>query len=532
MKIEDISHYFNLGKITSQLLYSRGLTSFNAIDKFLNPSLDNLQDPARIPNIESIKGIIEQHIDWNNKILIYGDYDVDGTGGATILYKALKMMGAENLRGMISNRFKDGYGLSQRIVDYTLEHNISLLITVDCGISDWQYIKQLKDKGVDVIVIDHHEGKPINTEYIDLKVESGDLEFTEYCGAGIAWMASRYFTNSDLYDLLDLVAFATIADVVPLVKDNRAITAKGIEKMKRNPMEPIRQLIEIQDIKLSDITSGKVGYQVAPLINAQGRLADNQKAFDYLTGQLSKITDKTNPKYEDIAEEFREINERRKEISDRCLKNAKKKVKPSDNIVVVQEEIPAGVVGLVAGDIKEELNKPVVVIGQPNGEGLCKGSCRSVYPLSIVEALDNASEYLETFGGHDMASGLSIKESNIEGFKSCLLEYVDGIEYSSTKYDMELSTSKIDTRLINDLDVFKPTGRSNPSPKFLFEGNVSKKLIGKDYNHIKGKINDVEFIGFGMGSKIGSLNSSMIGSLSINKWRGRSKPQIYLKEIL
>jgi single-stranded-DNA-specific exonuclease len=302
--------------------------------------------------------------------------------------------------------------------------------------------------------------------------------------------------------------------------------------MKRNPMEPIRQLIEIQDIKLSDITSGKVGYQVAPLINAQGRLADNQKAFDYLTGQLSKITDKTNPKYEDIAEEFREINERRKEISDRCLKNAKKKVKPSDNIVVVQEEIPAGVVGLVAGDIKEELNKPVIVIGQPNGEGLCKGSCRSVYPLSIVEALDNASEYLETFGGHDMASGLSIKESNIEGFKSCLLEYVDGIEYSSTKYDMELSTSKIDTRLINDLDVFKPTGRSNPSPKFLFEGNVSKKLIGKDYNHIKGKINDVEFIGFGMGSKIGSLNSSMIGSLSINKWRGRSKPQIYLKEIL
>lgn len=525
MKTEEISHYFELHDITSQLLKQRGLTSFNAIDKFLNPSLDNLQDPAKIPNIKHIKSVIEQHIDWNNKILIYGDYDVDGTSGATILYKALKKMGSHYLRGLISNRFKDGYGLSQRIVDHVLKYNISLLITVDCGISDWQYIKQMKAEGVDVIVIDHHEGEPIDTEYIDLKVNSGDLKFEEYCGAGVAWLASRYFTDSDLYELLDLVAFATIADVVPLVKDNRIITTKGMEKLKRNPMKPLKWLVKVQDIKLKDLTSGKVGYQIAPLINAQGRLADNQKAFDYLTNT-------TDRELKDIALEFRDINERRKEISNRCLKSAKKKVDEEDNIVVVQEKIPAGVVGLVAGDIKEELNKPVVVVGEPNKNGICKGSCRSVAPLSMVEALNSASEYLENYGGHDMAAGLGIKSENIKDFKDHLLDYTKDIEYKTVKYDMKLDTKDITMELIKDLEIFRPTGRGNPSPKFLMEGSISKKLIGKEYNHIKGTINNIEFIGFGMGSKIGSVDSSIVGSLSINTWLGRSKPQIYLKSIV
>jgi len=526
MKEQEVLDDFGFDEIISKLLEKRGLaSSYSELRNFLHPSIDNLQDTNNIPNIDRIEAIISQHLEYQSQILVYGDYDVDGTSGATILYKMLEKLGADNVEGMISSRFKDGYGLSQRVVDYILEQGKDLVITVDCGISDWEYIKQLKEEGIDVIVIDHHEAEEsIGTEFVDLKVESGDLEFTEYCGAGIAWMVARHLLKEEFYEVLDLVAFATVADVVPLRDDNRAIVAEGLKKFNSNPMEPLRELANVQNKKIGDITAGKIGYQIAPLINAQGRLSENQKGFEYLSGQLDVSS---------TARELRNINERRKEISKRALKSALKKTNEHDNIIIVQEDIPAGVVGLVAGDIKEKLNLPVIVIGEPDEDGNCKGSGRSVRPLNIYESLKTADTYLENFGGHKFACGLSIRQDNIDDFKEYMLDYTKDISYKKVQADMEIETDDINLSLINDLKVFNPTGRGNPTPKFEITGEIgSKELVGSRGEHLSASIDGIDAIGFGMSDKFHQLNCGIIGTLGINEWNGYKNLQVYIKRVL
>lgn len=481
-----------------------------------------------------MKALIEEHIEWDNKIFIFGDYDVDGTTSSAILYKALKKLNAQ-VEVVIGDRFIDEYGLSKGAIDRMDKKGAGCIITVDCGISNHEEIKYAKSKNIDVIVVDHHEpdndrdGNKVlpKCEFVDLKAVQGAYEFTELCGAGIAWKVAQYITEEPLYYMLDLVAFATIADVVPLVGENRVMVKHGLQDINDNPNLGLKKLIEVNDFKDREITSGRVGYTLAPCINARGRIDNNQISFELLSS-------KDRGRVEEIATILKKENEKRKVMTKEAIADIQEKVDEDDNIIIAQNDIGKGIVGVVAGDIKEDFDKPSVVFGEPNKDGICKGSARSCKPLHIKEALDKVPDLLEGYGGHKFAAGLSIHIDNIDRFKKEMLEITEGIEYETTKYDMELDVSDISKSLVYDLEVFNPTGRSNPSPKFLVSGKARRIRPTKSGEHLMFTINGIDAIAFSMVDQYEKLkyNGEVIGSVDINEYRGNKTLQIKVSEIL
>lgn len=489
--------------------------------------MDYLHNPSYIPDIDHVKNIIQSHIDWDNLIYIYGDYDVDGVCGSAILYKTLKKMGAEYVYTVISDRFRDGYGLSKEAIDIMHNCGAHLIVTVDCGISDGELIEYAKSKNIDVIVLDHHEtDDPPGCPFIDLKVNSQNYPYTKLSGAGITWKVCQHLSNENLFNLLDILTMSTVADVVPLRNENRVIVNRGLKKLSQTHNKGLDSLLRVSYLKSKDITTGHVGFVLAPMINAQGRLDNNQVSFELL------ITEDPQ-KSSEIAKQLYKMNEKRKKLTEEYLKIAEKQVEEDKNIIIIQGNFEKGVVGLIAGDIKEKVKKPVIAFGKEDGKGICKGSCRSVKPLHIKESLDEVEGLLENYGGHKYAAGLSIKKGNLSIFKDKLYKMTDGMEYKVTKYDLELDTSEISYNLVEDLKAFNPTGRSNPSPKFLIKDNVDniKVLKGK---HLKFKIGGVEAIAFEKVDEIGKLknNEKIIGSLDINKFNNQENLQIKVKEIL
>lgn len=490
--------------------------------------MKNLCPSNYIPNIDKIKNLIKEYIDWNCKIVVVGDFDVDGVCSVAIMYKTLNRMGAK-CEAIIGDRFKDGYGLSKRIVDKVEEKGGDLIITLDIGINNREEIKYAKKKGIETIVIDHHlSDNPPECNYVDLKVNNGNYPFKLFSAAGITWKVCQYLLNDNLYYLLDIVAISTIADVVPLKGENRIIAKEGLQRLSSNPNLGLKMLQRVKGLEKKEMTTGRVGYILAPMINAQGRLYDNQKSFELLTTENEKKAKK-------IAEELNEVNKERQEISDKCLKKAKEQINEEDNIIVIKDDIPPGIVGLVAGDIKEELEKPAIVFGQPDKEGVCKGSGRSISPLHLKEdIIDQVRGLIEGGGGHSKAAGLSIKENNLNKFKKKVKRITKGIDYDLIKYDMKLDIDKININLVKELEIFQPTGMGNPSPKFLIDEHVTNASTTKSGKHLLFNMGGIDGIAFNMSNQMKELYDygKIIASLDINKYQGNSSVQLKVKRIL
>lgn len=487
--------------------------------------MDNLHDPSLIPNIDYVCDIIKTHIKWGNKIYCYGDFDVDGTTSTAIIYLTLKNMGA-NVEGKIASR-KKGYGLNFEDINRIYKCGGKLIITLDCGISNHKEIKYANNKGIDVIVIDHHEAdSPPDTPFVDLKVDSGGYPFKYLSGAGITWKVCQHLIQRPLYNRLDLVAFSTIADVVELEDENRIIAKYGLKEMTNSSNIGLKALYDVIGIR-GEITSGKVGFQIAPLVNAQGRLGDNnQLSFELLTTDLPQEAER-------MAKELYNVNKERKQISDKALQIAKKQINEEHNIYVIQTDTVEGIVGLIAGDIKEAYHKPTIVLSYPDSEGICKGSCRSIPPLHIRNTLKRVDDLLIKFGGHAMASGLSIHKDNIPEFIYRLNEICRDIKYKNIKYDMELDTKNINKKLVKELQLFQPCGNHNPNPKFLIEDKVENVRVISGGKHLLFTIGGVDAIAFSMGNKKNNLFKSkkVIGTLSINEYRGKNNVQIRVRKI-
>lgn len=528
MNIKDIQLQANVSELTAEILKKRGLDTKEKLNKYLNPELDNLQSAKYIPDIHKVKRLVEEHIQWDNKIFIYGDYDVDGTSSSAIMAEALNKLGAR-YETVISNRFVDGYGLSMTSANKMIDKGASLVITVDCGISNHKEIEYLKDNGVDVIVIDHHEANEApDTLFVDLKVKNGGYKFKEMCATGVTWKVGQYLTGEGLFEYIDIVALATIADVVPLKDENRIIVKHGLEKINNNPVSGIKALKNIAELNNKKISSGHIGFQIAPRINAKGRLDTNKLSYELL------VEDDYNKalKKAEILDKF---NEKRKIMSERALKDISEKVSKDDSIIIAQNDIGKGIVGLVAGDLKEKFEKPSIVFGKPDSKGVCKGSGRGFYPLHMKEALDEAGHLLETWGGHAMAGGLSIKQENIEEFKKFMLDYTKDIKYKTIKYDLKISIMDINKRFVKEInDIFAPVGAGNPSPKLFFDNRILKPDTTRTGEHLIFKIGNINGIGFGLGEEMWDIEEDdrIVGSVDFNEYRGRRNLQIKAKKII
>jgi single-stranded-DNA-specific exonuclease len=498
---QQIEDKFALHPIVAEILKNREIDTTTQLNRYLYGSFDYLHDPTTIPNIEEIAKTIKTSLLFGDNVLIYGDFDVDGTSSTALLYRVLSRVGSNiNLDWMVSNRYVDGYGLSKESIDKMVDKDTDLLITVDCGISENENIEYAKSKGIEVIVVDHHEneGELPDCDFLDLKVNSGDYPFTKLCGCGIAWKLAQVVLDDDLYDLLDIVAMATVADVVELEDENRIIVKEGLKKIRaRNNINPgIQELISRNEIQNEDIKAHHFGFKICPMINAPGRVDPREGAKPSVELMIADH----DMKIKTTAFTLRQKNEERKTLSKQALKDARSQVSDDDNIVVYRGEMLRGIVGLVAGDLQEEFEKPAIVFGGEDDEGLMKGSCRSVKPLNMYKLLMGCDEYLNNFGGHKMAAGLSLNKDNFNSFHKRVKTLITGIEYETIEPEIEKSADEMSKELVREIDTMSPFGRANPKPKFIDRNidleDVKTTATGE---HLRCKAKGIGCIGFYMG---------------------------------
>lgn len=480
LSIKQIQDKLDIDEIAARFFKSRAIETEEIIDEYLNSSLEDLDDPNTIPGMYDVINVIKNHVENNNIITIYGDFDVDGTSALTIMYKALSIYYDSSKVNMLpANRYRDSYGLSCKSIDIMGKADTDLIITVDCGISDHDEIDYAQLNGMDVVIVDHHEAdKPPDVPLIDPKVEQGNYMERELCATGLAWRLAQALLGERFEEVLDIVAMATIADVVPLLGENRIIVKEGLDKIKHfNSVNlGIVKLMNQFEITPSEITASDIGYFVGPAINAAGRLGSPKPVIKLLNTKKPETA-------EELAFKLKNINERRKDRTKKTLKGINKKIKryaKDCNVIIETGDILRGVVGLVAGNIKERYGKPTIIIDEDSG----KGSARSVPPFDMYENLKTCREedLLEKAGGHSMAAGLKVKDGRLEEFKDRMNELAEGMKYEVRTYDIIVNPMDISLTTIRGLNLLAPFGKSHPGPLFRSEDikaqNISRTFKG------------------------------------------------------
>lgn len=506
--------------LLEQLLINRGIKSEKQKEQFFHPNLADLEKDLQIPGIARAQKRIEKAIKDNELIIAYGDYDVDGICGAAVLYLGLTAKGAKVLP-YIPHREKEGYGLSKQGLEFARDSGASLVISCDTGIVAFEMAEFAKSLGMDLIITDHHQ-------LLDKKFPDAYaiVHSTKLCGAAVAWTLIRDDS------LLDLVAIATIADMMPLLGVNRALVKTGLEKLNKTDRVGLLELFNEAGILQGEIGSYEVGHIIAPRLNAMGRL---EHAID----SLRLLCTKDREKARKLARLVAETNAQRKLLTQTAVDEAKLLVNGSTKKIHVlssKDWIP-GIVGLVAGRVCEETRVPAIAISV--GEVHSKGSARSVEGINIVETIRKCSDILVAVGGHPGAAGFTIETSKIEIFKRRLEEIMDGEEVSdegTLDIEAEVETNKLNLRLAKELERFEPFGVENPRP-ILATKNIelsNLRTVGSG-KHLKGKTDNVDFIAFGMGEMADILGNGQLVDLAytleIDKFDGTEKLQLKVRDI-
>ncbi len=541
-KIKELKENLNIDESIIRILVNRGIDNTRDIEEFLNPSLDNLYDPYLLNDMDKAVKRINTAIKNKEKIYIYGDYDVDGVTALTILYISLKKI-YDDVYIYIPQRENEGYGLNSKAIDKIYKDNGNLIITVDCGISSHSEAQYAKSLGIDMIITDHHtcpETLPSCVAVINPKRCDSTYPFSELCGAGVSLkLCSALNLLSE--KIIAICAIGTVADIVPLVSENRIITHFGIEFLRKGILENINILCEVSGIDFKNISSTTIGFTIAPRINAAGRMATAKEAVEFFIAD-----DKERIK--ELAVYLDNLNLKRQECEKEILKQAKEQIEKNkeyeNNIMVVSGEgWQEGVIGIVASKITEEYYKPCVMISVNEKEG--KGSSRSVKGYNIYEGLSGVSDLLIKFGGHSLAAGLSINAENIDIFREKINEnakeiFEKGDIFPYIKIDCELKENNINLKYTEDLKKLEPFGMGNPQPLFLIKDALVKESfsfsLGKHMrlNLVKeGK--PLEAVGFNMGSFANSLSAGqkihLLCLVEINEFRGNKKIQAKVKDI-
>lgn len=498
---------------------------------FLNGKIEDIPSITLIEDGQKAVKILRTAIQNNDKIGIHYDYDTDGVGGGSASYLMLKELGA-NVFAYSNNRFKLGYGICKKAIDDMIEQHpdIKIILTVDNGISAIDAIKYAKDKGLIVIITDHHEpGEelPIADAIINAKIKNCGYPFTELCGAGVVWklISELYEDRQNANKYLDIVSISTVGDVVPLVDENRLIVKKGLELLRNESRLSLRILKE--ETKTDRITSDStLGFLYSPIFNAISRInGDISLVFDMLVSEDEKFIRKT-------CKELIRINNLRKEKTNNQLELAEKLIKDikiEEVIVIYDETFDEGVVGLIAGRIKEQYNRPTIVLTRAE-DGSLKGSGRSIEGFNMKENLDKVKELLLGYGGHYMAGGLSIIESNLEEFKKRIIEIAKYVLTEDDlvkkfRYNFTITEDKITIDLIKKIESLEPFGQGFKSPVFKIKDFKvdSVQFMGQDNDHLKLKGERISMISWrnvlAFKERGNPMSINALGSLSINTFR-------------
>jgi single-stranded-DNA-specific exonuclease len=541
-------------RLALTLLYRRGFQDKDSIETFLNPSLARLHNPRLLPDMEKAVERILAAIKKKEKILVYGDYDVDGTCGTALLVRVLKKIGA-NVAFYIPHRELEGYGLSETGILSAKENGFTLIVTTDCGTTDFSEIEMANNSGIDVIVCDHHEPKdtlPEALAIINPKRHDTDYPFNELAGVGVsfklAWALLSASGNSkeDLLEHLDLVALGTIADVAPLSDENRALAKFGLLKIRDTNKIGLRALLKVCGLSGKIITPYEIGFILGPRINASGRISEAGKAVELLVTEDEK-------RAQQIAQELDLENQKRQKIEEEILLKASAQVERMDLakkrfLVLADESWHEGVVGIVASRIVERFYRPTILIALKEDRG--KGSGRSIPGFHLYNALKNCGANLLNFGGHKYAAGLTICRENINKFSDFIDEYTrnnttEELFQKKLLVDAQASLYDFDEEFIKTLTKFEPFGPENPEPVFVTTGLEVvgyPKIVGKDKEHLRFKVREnkdrvLEVIAFGKSEAILELVKGQEDHLDIvyyldeNSFAGKTRLQLKIKDM-
>ena len=550
--VASLKKEFNTSEIIAKVLANRGIESLKSSHNFFNPSNDQLHDPFMMKNMDIAVDRISKNIQNQKPILIFGDYDVDGTTGASLLYLGLKDLNAI-VEYYIPHREKEGYGLSSGGIDYAQSVGADLLITCDCGINAFQPVDYANEHGVDIIITDHHiPDKKLPNAYAVLnpKQKGCEYPFKGLCGCGVAFkLISALSEKSGIgqnvgLNYLDLVALATSADMVPILDENRVLVHGGLDQLEESKSPGIHQLLVQTGLVGESLNVGKLVFGLAPKINAAGRMGDANRTVELLT-----TSDKTRAK--ELASILVRENKRRQLIQEDIVNDAIRlvhsQVDLENNKVVIigSKGWHPGVVGIVASRIKDEFSRPAIVIAFDK-EGIGKGSARSIPHLDLYEALSYAAKFLEGYGGHPMAAGLTVREDKFENFKSLFLRNVNKILTNddlipAISIDGEMALTDINSRFMRFLEKLGPFGPGNMRPKF-----VSRNLSISGQPRLMGNGEHIRFIvgqngrnypavGFKLSSHYEDLIRGVPVDIAyvveVNQWQGQSNIQLNVRDI-
>ncbi|MDD4953699.1 MAG: single-stranded-DNA-specific exonuclease RecJ [Candidatus Omnitrophica bacterium] len=512
---DQLSRKLGISGVLSQILINRNITTPCQAEEFLNVSTKNLLDPLSFPDMPKALSLVRKAAQDKQRVMVFGDYDVDGITGLALIEETLAGMGIE-VSHYLPHRIREGYGLTKNILHTAKQNNIKLLITVDCGISNHAQIEELRRNNIEVIITDHHEPSisalPAASCVINPKVPSCKYGYRDLAGVGVAYKFCCAIKNSMLLDELDMVSLGTIADSVPLTGENRIIARVGLEKLARTRRVGLVALMEEAGIKRNKFNPTYVSFILAPRLNASGRM-------DTAETSLKLLMSNSPEEAAEFAKVLGGHNRQRQKIEGRIMGEAQDLISREVNfkehriIVVAKEDWHQGVLGIVAAKLADKFYRPAIVISLQ--EDLCKGSARSIKNFHLFQALGECREFLDAFGGHAHAAGLVIAKDNIEGFRQNInrlahqrLSLKDLLP--SLDIDLEVSLGDLNAKIISELEALEPFGVGNPEPLF-YTRNLKLKgqpqSLSRDTLKFWATDGEATFqiIGFGMGSFRDSL---------------------------
>ncbi|WP_445748053.1 single-stranded-DNA-specific exonuclease RecJ [Polaribacter sp.] len=548
-KVEKLAKELQIEETLASILCQRNIETFEDAKKFFRPNLDDIHDPFLMKDMDKAVQRIEKAIENEENILIYGDYDVDGTTAVSLVASYLKTI-YPNIATYIPDRYDEGYGISYTGIDFAFDNDFSLIIALDCGIKAIEKVAYASEKNIDFIICDHHKpGEEIPKAVAVLNPKRVDCTypFDELCGCGVGFKliqalgSKRGQTMDNFIPYLDLVATAIAADIVPIVGENRILSYFGLQVINSNPRNGIKALIH--QIKKKELTITDVVFIIAPRINAAGRIKHGNYAVELLTEMDfdSAI---------EFAKAIEVFNADRKELDKKITVEALSQILENEeenkfSTVVFQEDWHKGVIGIVASRLTETYYRPTLVFTK-SGEKLA-ASARSVKDFDVYEALEECTEFIEQFGGHKYAAGLTLLPENYENFKNKFEEVVaksidKELLTPEILIDAEIELSEITPKFFRILQQMAPFGPQNMRPVFKSTGvrdNGYGKKVGSDETHLKLNLfqgdnqKTYNAIGFGLGAKIDLVEDEfdIVYSLDENEWNGYKSVQLVLRDL-
>ncbi|CAM3292983.1 single-stranded-DNA-specific exonuclease RecJ [Lactiplantibacillus plajomi] len=536
----------DVSPLVAKLLIERDITTPAAAEQFLNAAKQPLLDPLQMHDMQKAVDRIQQAIIDDKQITIYGDYDADGLTSTSIMYETLEQVGAK-VNYYIPDRFKDGYGPNQAAFDRLIEAGTELFVTVDNGVAGNAVVNAVQERGIDVVVTDHHElpaELPHAYAIVHPRHPEGHYSFGDLSGAGVAFKVATALLEEVPEELMDLAAIGTVADLVSLTGENRTIVTLGLQVLRQTSRPGLAALIDAAGLEPTKLTETSIGFGIAPRLNALGRLQSAQSGVELLT---TLDPDKAQT----LATTVNSLNEKRQGLVKTIAASAIEQAENADNatrqtLVITGHGWHEGVLGIVASHVVEATGKPTLVLNE-NDEGKLKGSGRSVEAYNLFAAIDPVRDAMVAFGGHHMAVGLSVMHDQLPVLK-------DALEKAATAQDLAKHgqlTLAVDGQLpvkdatlatLADIQRLAPFGTDNPAPLFELQPSLvpQARAIGSDQQHLKLQLSDgrqqVDAIGFSMGSALSAIQASpndvaVVGELSENTWNGQTKPQILVRDV-